>query len=103
MSDSERLLDQRTRKADQVEFVSFAVALIASTLAIIGLAGLIVSMSLTNRRLAHAITERLAAEAAQRASEARYRAIFANTADLLSVIDVAAGRPLPNERGESRV
>jgi PAS domain S-box-containing protein len=43
----------------------------------------------TNRRLTHEISEREAAEAAQRESEARYRAIFANTADYLSVIDVA--------------
>ena len=84
------LLDQRTRKADSVELVSFLVAVTASTLAIIGLAALIVSMGLTNRRLAHAMSELQAAEAAQRESEARYRAIFANTADLLSVIDAGA-------------
>ena len=81
------LLDQRTRRADSVEFISFLVALTASTLAIIGLAALIVSMGLTNRRLAQAFRELQAAEAAKREGEARYRAVFAHTADLLTVID----------------
>jgi PAS domain S-box-containing protein len=87
MASENALLNQRNRKADSVEFASFIVALTASTLAIAGLAALIISMGLTNRRLTHAMNELQAAEAAQRESEARYRAIFANTADLLSVID----------------
>jgi len=43
----------------------------------------------TNRRLSHEIAERKGGENAQRESEARYRAIFANTADV-SVIDLGA-------------
>jgi PAS domain S-box-containing protein len=82
------LLEQRTRHAGEVEALSFVVGLTASALALIGLAALIVSMGLANRRLAHAMRELQAAEAAQRESEARYRAIFANTADMLSVIEV---------------
>jgi PAS domain S-box-containing protein len=89
MANENDRLEQRTRRADQVASNSFIVALSVSGLAILGLAGLIVSMNLTNRRLAHAMSERQAAERAQRESEARYRAVFANTADLLSVIDVS--------------
>jgi PAS domain S-box-containing protein len=90
MAAERKLLDQRTAAADRDQQVSFAVALIVSALATLGLGLSMVTMALTNRRLAHEINERLAAEEAQRESEARYRAIFANTADYLSVIDVLA-------------
>jgi PAS domain S-box-containing protein len=88
INDESGLLDQRTRKADYDEAMSFAVALTVSALAIVGLGALMLSMNRTNRRLAEAIVEVRAAEAAQKESEARYRAIFANTADFLSVVDV---------------
>jgi len=90
LANEKALLEERTRRASAVEFTSFVVALTASALAILGLAALIVSMALANRRLSHAMNELQAAETAQRASEARYRAIFANTPDLLSVIDADA-------------
>ena len=82
------LLDQRTAAADRAQWLSFAIALTVSAVATLGLTFSMISMALTNRRLAFEITERLAAEEAQRRSEARYRAIFANSADLLSVVDV---------------
>ena len=82
------LLAARRTVANRDELIGFITALSVSGVAVLGLGFLVVSMALTNRRLAHEIAERIAAERAQRDSEARYRAIFANTADLLSVIDV---------------
>ena len=84
------LLAQRRAEANRDDLIGFITALAVSAVAVIGLGFLVVSMALTNRRLAHEITERKAAENAQRESEARYRAIFANTADLLSVVDLGA-------------
>jgi len=88
MSAEQRLLDRRTAAADRAEWLSLAIGLVVAAIAIVGLALSTVSMTLTNRRLAHEIAERRAAEEAQRESEARYRAVFANTADYLYVIDV---------------
>ncbi|MDR3513478.1 MAG: CHASE3 domain-containing protein [Caulobacteraceae bacterium] len=82
------LLDQRAKAADRAEWLSFAVAMSISALATLGLSFSMISMALTNRRLAYEVGERMAAENAQRESEARYRAIFANSADYLYVIDV---------------
>jgi len=84
------LLEKRRAVANRDELIGFITALAVSAVAVVGLGFLVVSMAITNRRLAHEIAERMAAENAQRESEARYRAIFANTADLLSVIDVGA-------------
>jgi PAS domain S-box-containing protein len=84
----DRLLGARTARANRYEFVGFVVALLVSTLAILGLAAQMLLMSGTNRRLAHEVAEREAAESSQRDSEARYRAIFANSPDFLSVVDV---------------
>jgi PAS domain S-box-containing protein len=83
------LLAERTARSDAAEFISFAVALSVGGLALVGLGWLILAMAITNRRLAHEMTEREAAEAAQREGEALYRALFANTADYLYVIDVS--------------
>ena len=55
-----------------------------SAVAIVGLGSLMVLMTITNRRLRHEVGERATAEAAQRDSEARYQAVFAHAADLLS-------------------
>jgi PAS domain S-box-containing protein len=88
MGAERRLLAERTAAADHQQSLSFAIALSVSALATIGLTVSMISMALANRRLAHEIGERLAAEDAQRESEARYRAVFANTADYLYVIDV---------------
>jgi PAS domain S-box-containing protein len=85
------LLDQRTAAADHEQWLSSMIALAASGLATIGLAVSMIWLARTNRRLAHEVSERLAAEGAQRQSEARYRAVFANTADYLFVIDVLPG------------
>ena len=84
------LLDQRRAEANRDELIGFITALSVSAVAVIGLGFLVMSMAVTNRRLAHEIGERMAAENAQRESEARYRAIFANTADLLSLVDVGS-------------
>ena len=84
------LLAQRRAEANRDELIGFITALSVSAVAVLGLGYLVVSMAFTNRRLAHEIAERMAAENAQRESEARYRAIFANTADLLSLVDVGS-------------
>ncbi len=89
MQSENALLAERTARANGYELIGFVVALFLSAVAIAGLGWLMVMMARSNRRLAHEVSERQAAEAAQRASEARYRAIFANTADYLSVIDVS--------------
>jgi PAS domain S-box-containing protein len=83
------LLAQRTAASDAAQFTTFAGVSIVSLVALVGLGWLILAMATSNRRLAHEITERAAAEAAQRESEALYRAIFANSADYLYVIDVS--------------
>jgi PAS domain S-box-containing protein len=83
------LLARRTAKANSDEFIGFLVAISVSGLALVGLAALMLMMSATNRRLQHEVAERESAQAAQRESEARYQAIFANTTDLLSVVDVS--------------
>jgi PAS domain S-box-containing protein len=89
LMDAERqLLDQRTAAAEREQWLSFLIALTVSGLATIGLTVSMIGLALSNRRLSHEIGERMAAEAAQRQSEARYRAIFANTADYLFVVDV---------------
>jgi PAS domain S-box-containing protein len=88
MSAERGLLDQRTAAADHEQGLSFAIALSLSGVATFGLTVSMIWLALTNRRLAHEVSERLAAEEAQRQSEARYRAVFANTADFLYVIDV---------------
>ena len=88
--DENVLLAKRRADANRDELIGFITALAVSAVAVIGLGFLVVSMALTNRRLAHEIGERMAAENAQRESEARYRAIFANTADLLSLVDIGA-------------
>src|SRR5665213_1500481 len=82
------LLARRTAAASRDEFIGFIIAISVSGLALVGLAALMGLMMVANRRLEHEVGEREAAQAAHRDSEARYRAIFANTADLLSVIDV---------------
>ena len=89
MQAENQLLAKRTARSDAAEFTSFAVALTVSGLALVGLGWLILAMTRANRRLAHEIAEREAAEAAQRQGEALYRAIFANAADYLYVIDVS--------------
>ena len=89
MRSENALLARRTTNANRDEFIGFIIAVSASGLAILGLAVTMAMMAATNRRLEHEITEREAAQAAQRDSEARYRAIFTHTTDLLSVIDVS--------------
>jgi PAS domain S-box-containing protein len=84
-----RQLERRTAEANRAEWISLVVAMIVSALALAGLIASIASMAVTNRRLAHEISEREGAEAAQRESEALYRAIFANNADYLFVVDVS--------------
>ena len=88
------LLAQRTASADRDEMIGFAIALAISGLSLAGLATLILSMVETNRRMAHEISEREAAEAAQRKSQALYRAIFANAADYIYVIDISPEKQL---------
>jgi PAS domain S-box-containing protein len=88
--DESLLLEHRRAEANRDDLIGFLTALALSAVAVIGLGVLVISMAVTNRRLSHEIAERQAAENAQRESEARYRAIFANTADLLSVIDLGA-------------
>jgi PAS domain S-box-containing protein len=83
------LLARRTAAASRYEFIGFIIAVSVSGLAIVGLAALMGLMTAANRRLEHEVAERESAQAAQRDSEARYQAIFANTTDLLSVIDVS--------------
>jgi PAS domain S-box-containing protein len=90
MAAERRLLDLRTAEADRAELESFVVAMTIAGLATVGVTYGMITMALTNRRLAHEIEERRAAEEARRESEARYRAIFANSADYLYVIDVRA-------------
>ena len=89
MTAENALLERRTEAADRAEWLSLIVAMAVSALAVAGLAASIWSMAVANRRLAHEIGEREGAEAAQRESEALYRAIFANTADYLFVIDIS--------------
>jgi len=83
------LLAERTARANLADLIGFTAALALSALSMIGLAMLMSSMIRTNRRLADEIREREAAQSAQQDSEARYRAIFDNTADLLYVMDLA--------------
>ncbi|HXQ11918.1 MAG TPA: response regulator [Caulobacteraceae bacterium] len=90
MQSENGLLAARTARANGYEFIGFVVALLVSALAIVGLAAQMLLMARANRQLARAVGEREAAESSQRESEAGYRAIFANSADLLSVIDVSA-------------
>ena len=101
MASENTLLARRTAVANRDELIGFVIAVAVSALAIIGLASLMLLMAVANRRLEHEIAERKAAEAAQRDSEARYRAIFANTADLLSVIDVSPVWRIPRGRGSN--
>ena len=89
MASENTLLARRTAVVNRDELIGFIIAVAVSALAITGLAALMLLMAAANRRLQQEIAERKAAEAARRDSEARYRAIFANTADLLSVIDVS--------------
>jgi len=89
MTAENTLLESRAKAADRAEWLSLIVATVVSALAVAGLTASIWSMAVANRRLAHEIGERVGAEAAQRESEALYRAIFANTADYLFVIDIA--------------
>jgi PAS domain S-box-containing protein len=90
MQSENSLLAARTARANRYELIGFVAALLVSTLAIVGLAAQMLVMARANRQLARAVGEREAAESSQRESEAGYRAIFANSADLLSVIDVSA-------------
>jgi PAS domain S-box-containing protein len=83
-------LDHRAAEADRAEQLSLLVAMLVSALSVAGLAASLVSMAAANRRLAHEIGERDEARAAQRDSEALYRALFANNADYLFVIDISA-------------
>ncbi len=92
MASEDTLLAGRTASANRDELAGFLIAISVSGLAIVGLAALMSVTAAANRRLEHEIAEREVAQAAQRDSEARYRAIFANTAELLSLIDV-----LPDE------
>ncbi len=89
MQSENSLLAARTARANRYEFIGFVVALLVSTLAILGLAAQMLLMARANRQLATAVGDREVAESSLRGSEAGYRAIFANSADLLSVIDVA--------------
>lgn len=89
MAAENALLERRTEAADRAELLSLIVAMVVSALALAGLAASIWSMAFANRRLAHEVGEREGAEAAQRESEALYRAIFANTADYLFVVDIS--------------
>jgi len=89
MAEERQLLAQRTQAADRSDTISFGAALTLSALSMLGLGLLMNSMRRANRRLAKEIREREAAEAARRAGEAQYRAVFDNTADLLYVLDVA--------------
>ena len=91
ISNERMLLDERRRKAEFDETLSFTIALTASALALLGLAYLTISMGLSNGRLGHAMQEVHLAEAARQESESRYRAIFTNSTDLLSVFDVTPG------------
>ena len=95
------LLSRRRAEANRDDLIGFVTALAVSAVAVMGLGFLVISMALANRRLSHEIAERMAAENAQRESEARYRAIFANTPDLLSVIDADADSGVPDGRGQS--
>jgi PAS domain S-box-containing protein len=90
MQSENSLLAARTARANRYELTGFVVALLVSVFAIIGLAAQMLVMARANRQLARAVGEREAAESSQRESEAGYRAIFASSADLLSVIDVSA-------------
>jgi PAS domain S-box-containing protein len=89
MQSENSLLTARTARANRYELIGFVVALLVSTFAIAGLAAQMLLMARTNRQLVRAVGAREAAESSQRESEAGYRAIFANSADLLSVIDVS--------------
>jgi PAS domain S-box-containing protein len=89
MAAENALLERRSAAADRAELFSLLIALIVGALALAGLGASIWSMAVANRRLAHEISEREGAEAAQRESEALYRAIFANNADFLFVMDVS--------------
>ena len=89
MASENALLARRTASANRDEYVGFIIAISVSALAITGLAALMAMMARANRQLGREVAEREGAQAAQRDSEARYRAIFANTTDLLSVIDVS--------------
>lgn len=82
------LLAQRARRAASVDLTGYLVGLLLAGSAIAGLGILTVSVSGANRRLRHEVGEREAAEGALRESEARYRAVFRTTADLLYVLDV---------------
>jgi PAS domain S-box-containing protein len=83
------LLAHRTAEADRAEWLSLIAAMVVSALALMGLGASLTSMAVANRRLAHEISEREGAEAAQRESQALYRAFFANNADYLFVLDVS--------------
>jgi PAS domain S-box-containing protein len=83
-----QLLVERTQRADRADLIGFSAGLILSAMSMLGLALLMRSMIGANRRLAREIGEREAAQSARRDSEARYRAIFDNTADLLYVMDI---------------
>jgi PAS domain S-box-containing protein len=89
MGSENTLLARRTASANRDEYIGFVIAISVSALAITGLAALMAMMARTNRQLGREVAEREGAQAAQRDSEARYRAIFTNTTDLLSVIDVS--------------
>jgi PAS domain S-box-containing protein len=88
MAAERQLLDQRSGRANTDLWLNFTIALSVGVLASVGVAMGMISLAVANRRLIHEAAERRAAESAQRESEARYRAVFANTADLITVLDV---------------
>ena len=88
MRDENAVLAQRIERADRTDLIGLVVGLLLSALSILGLGLMMISMLQANQRLAHEIGERETAETARRKGEALYRAIFENTTDLISVIDV---------------
>ena len=85
-----QLLGEREARARRADLISLGGAMTLSLLAMAGLFSVMRSLAGANRRLAREMREREAAQAALSRREARYRAIFDNTADLLYVLDVTS-------------
>jgi PAS domain S-box-containing protein len=85
------LLERRTAQAVGARQLNLLIGLTLAVLALVGLVSLVFILVRANRRLARAMDEARAAQAAREASEALVQAVFANAPDYLFVLDVEDG------------
>ncbi|MEI7932484.1 MAG: CHASE3 domain-containing protein, partial [Alphaproteobacteria bacterium] len=86
VADEQRVLAERTARNDSIETTGVVLALVAGTLAILGLVYLFFTMVRVNRGLSLEIEAREAAETARNTADQLYAAVFENAGDYLFVI-----------------